>query len=107
MQVYFADVANVEHETSTRRLWSRDEVLLEGPQILLLLCWSLVGSVSELRRRVDPFEIHLLQRFPARVYEHRFSQGDDSLLDTWHSTLEDDKIVFHLTVSHKATHTMS
>ena len=67
---------------------SSSEVLLEGTEELLLLCESLVCTVSELGRGIDPFEVDLLERSSAGVDEHGFADGHDTLLDTWDAALE-------------------
>lgn len=38
---------------------------------------------------------------------HGFSEGDDSLLDTWDGTLEENEVVLDLTVSDKATQSVN
>lgn len=67
---------------------SSSKVLLEGTEELLLLCECLVGTVSELGRGIDPFEVDLLERSSAGVDEHGFADGHDTLLNTWNATLE-------------------
>lgn len=70
---------------------------------MLLLLWSLVGTVTEFRRSVDPFELDLLKRFSRGVCLHRFSERDHSLFDTGHRTLEQNKVILHLTIADEAT----
>jgi hypothetical protein len=81
---------------------SSSEVLLEGTEKLLLLCESLVCTVSELGRGVDPFEVDLLERSSAGVDEHGFSDSHDTLLDTWNAALEQQEVVLDLTIAYEA-----
>jgi hypothetical protein len=81
------------------------DVLLERTQEVVLLLRSLVCTVTELRRGVDPLQLNLLQGLSRGVNEHRLSECHDSLLDTRNRTLEDDKIILDLTISNKAAHT--
>ncbi len=46
-----------------------NQILLERTLELLLLGRRLEGTVAELRRGVDPFELHLLQRLSRGVGE--------------------------------------
>lgn len=80
---------------------SSSEVLLEGTDKLLLLCESLVCTVSEFRRGVDPFEVDLLERSSAGVDEHGFADSHDTLLDTWNAAFEQQEIVLDLTVAYE------
>jgi hypothetical protein len=80
---------------------SSSKVLLEGTEELLLLCESLVSTVSELGRGVDPFEVDLLERSSAGVDEHGFADGHDTLLDTWNAALEQQEVVLDLTVAYE------
>jgi hypothetical protein len=82
-------------------------ILLERTKEGVLLCGSLVCTVTKLRRRVDPLQLNLLQCLSRGVNEHRLSESHDPLLDTRNRTLEDDKVVLDLTISNKATHTAS
>jgi len=41
------------------------------------------------------------------MWEHGFSEGDDSLLDTWDGTLKEDKVVLDLTIADEATHSVA
>ena len=86
---------------------SRDgsQILLERAQELSLLRRGLVGSVTELGRSVDPFEVDLLQRFPAAVREHRLAEGHHSLLDAGNTALEHDEVVLDLAVADETTQT--
>ena len=72
----------------------------------MLFRWSLVSTVTELRRGIDPFEFNLLQCSSACVYEHGFAQGHDSLLHARATTFEEDEVVLDRTVANKTTHTM-
>jgi len=83
---------------------SNIKVFLEGTQELLLLLWSLVSTMAEFRRSVDPFQLNLLEGLSGCMWKHGLSQGDDSLLDTWHGTLEEDEVVLNLAVPHETTH---
>jgi len=89
---------------SRERNLSSSEVLLEGTEELLLLCESLVRTVSELGRGVDPFEVNLLERSPAGVDEHGFADGHDTLLDTWNAALEQQEVVLDLTIAYETAH---
>jgi hypothetical protein len=80
------------------------EVLLHHTLVLPLLCWGLVGTVSELGRGVDPLELDLLERPSAGVYEHGLAESHDALLDTRAVTLEENEVVLNLTVTDEATH---
>lgn len=60
--------------------------------------------MTELRRRIDPLEINLLQRTSLGMCEHRLSQRHDSLLDTWDAALYQHEIVLDLTIADEATH---
>lgn len=80
-------------------------VLLERTQESGLLCESLVGTVTELRGGIDPFEVDLFQCLSRGVDEHGLAESHDTLLDTRNGTLDDDEIVLDLTISDKATHT--
>lgn len=79
------------------------EVLLESALVLLLLRGRLEGTVTELGRRVDPFELHLLESLARRVDEHRLAKGHDPLLDTGDGALDHDEIVVDLAVTDEAT----
>jgi len=60
--------------------------------------------VAELGRGVDPLEVDLLEGLARRVAVHGLSESDDSLLDTWDGTLDQDEVVLDLTVSDETTH---
>lgn len=90
---------------ATTLLGSGLEVLLEDTLVLPLLRRRLVRTVTELRRRVDPLELHLFQRPPAGVNEHGLAQSNNALLDTGAVTLEQEKVILDLTVADEATHT--
>ena len=59
--------------------------------------------MTEFRRRVDPFELDLLEGLAGCMREHRLAKCHDSLLDTGNRSFEQDKVVFHLTVADEAT----
>ena len=80
------------------------QILLERTHDLLLLCWSLVGTMTKLRRCINPFKVDLLERATAGMYEHGLTKGHDSLFDTWDCTLEHDKVVVDLAITHETTH---
>jgi len=82
---------------------SSSEVLLEGTEELLLLRKSLVRAVTKFGRRVDPFEVDLLERTSSGVDEHGFAESHDSLLDTWNGAFKQDEVVLDLTVAHEAS----
>jgi len=84
-------------------LLSGSEVLLESALVLLLLRWRLEGTVTELGRRVDPFELHLLESLARRVDEHRLAEGHNPLLDTGDGALDHDKVVVDLAIADEAT----
>jgi hypothetical protein len=83
---------------------SSSEILLEGTEELLLLCKSLVSTVSELGRGVDPFEVDLLERSSAGVDEHGFADGHDTLLNTWDAAFEQQEVILDLTIAYEAAH---
>ena len=60
--------------------------------------------MTKLTRRVYPFQVHLLERLPARVREHGFSKRHDAFLDTRHRTLEDYEVVVDFAVADETTH---
>ena len=62
--------------------------------------------MPEFRGRIYPFKIHLLQRLPTCVDEHRFAEGDDSLFDARDGAFEDDEVVFYFAVADEASHTV-
>jgi hypothetical protein len=95
---------NMQSTTSTP-LSRGSQVLLEHTNHLPLLCRSLVHTVTELGRGVDPFELDLFQRSPARVREHGFAESHDSLLHTRARALEQDEIILDLTVADETTKT--
>jgi len=70
----------------------------------VLLGWGLVGTVTELGRSVDPFEVDLLRRPPVGLGEHGLAESHDTLLDTWNGTLEENKVVRDLAVTDETTH---
>jgi len=80
------------------------DVLLERTQESVLLCGSLVSTVTELRRGIDPFEVDLLQSLSRCVDEHGLAESHHTLLDTRNGTLNNDEIILDLTISDKATH---
>ena len=81
------------------------EILLESALELPLLLGRLERAMAELGRRVDPFELHLLQRLSRRVYEHRLAQRHDALLDARNGTLDHDEVVVDLAVADETTKT--
>jgi hypothetical protein len=81
------------------------DILLERAQEGVLLLRGLVRAVAELRRRVDPFQVDLLQGLPRCVHEHGLPEGHDPLLDTRDGALQDDEVVLDLAVSDEAAHT--
>lgn len=97
--------AKIRYKETQSSLRALDEILLERTLELLLLGRRLESTVTELRRGVDPFQLHLLQRLAGSVSEHGFSQGHDPLLDTGNRTLDHDEVVVDLTVSDEATQT--
>lgn len=82
------------------------DVLLERAEERVLLCGGLVCTVTELRRRVDPFQIDLLQCLARCVNEHRLAESHDTFLDAGDGTLEDDEVVLDLSVTDEASQTM-
>jgi len=80
------------------------DILLERTHKLSLLLWSLVCSVTKLRRGVNPFEIHFLQRFSGGMDEHGFSESHDTFLDTRGRTFEEKEVILNLTVADESTH---
>lgn len=52
------------------KLCSSRKVLLEGTQELSLFCRCLVSTMTELGRRIDPFELNLLEGFAGGMREH-------------------------------------
>jgi len=82
---------------------SSSKVLLESTKELLLLRRSLVRAVTEFGRRVNPFEVDLLECTSSSMDEHGFAESHNSLLDTWDGALEQDKVVLNLTVAHEAS----
>lgn len=91
-----------QHAKNLRR---RDEVLLESSQILSLLLGSLVRSVAEFGRSIDPLEVDLLESFAGCMCVERFAEGNDSLLDARDGALEKNKVILDFTVMDKATQT--
>lgn len=87
-------------------LRSRSEILLERTQELSLLLWSLVGTVTEFGRGVDPFEVDLLKGLARSVGVERFTESDDSLLDTRNGALEQDEVVLDLTIVDESSQTI-
>ena len=81
------------------------EVLLERTLEGLLLRRRLEGTVTELGRGVDPFQLDLLESLPRSVREQRLPQGDDSLLDTRDRALDHDEVVVDLAIPDEATQT--
>ena len=63
--------------------------------------------MAEFRGRIDPFEIDLLERFPACVDEHRFAEGHDSLFDAWDGAFEEDEVVLYFAIADEAAHSVS
>ena len=61
--------------------------------------------MTEFRSSVDPFEIDLFQRFPARMREHGFAEGHDSLLDARDRAFEENEVVLDFSVPDEAAHT--
>jgi hypothetical protein len=90
--------------THTTNLRSRGKILLERTQVLSLLCWCLVSTVTELGRGVDPFEVDLLQCSPACVREHGFAESHNSLLHPRNRALKQDEVILDLTISNETTH---
>ena len=88
-----------------KHLSSALEVLLEGTEVLLLLGRGLVGTVTELGRGIDPLEIDLLEGAAGGVHEHALAEGDDALLDTRDTALEEKEVVVDLAVADEATKT--
>ena len=86
---------------------SGSEVLLQSALVLLPLRGRLEGTVTELGRRVDPFELDLLERLARGVDEHRLAESHDPLLDTRDGTLDHDEVVLDLTIADEATHAVS
>lgn len=58
--------------------------------------------MTKLAAGVDPLQVDLFQRFTRGVWEQRFSEGHDPLLNAGYGTLEYDEVVLHFTVSDKA-----
>ena len=85
-------------------LRSLSSVLLERTEERVLLCGSLVSTVAELGRRVDPLQLDLLQGLARGVGVHRLAESHDALLDSRDGTLEDDEVVLDLSVADEATH---
>jgi len=81
------------------------DILLERPNRHLLLLRRLIRPMPEFRRRVDPFQIDLLQRFTTRMHKHRFAERDYSLLHARAGAFEDDEVVFHFAVADESAHT--
>jgi len=79
-------------------------ILLEGSKELGLLLAGLEATTAEFRRGIDPFEIDLLQSLSAGVVDESFSEGENSLLDTWARTLEHNEVVRDRTISDETTH---
>lgn len=81
------------------------QILLESTLELLLLGRRLESTVTELRRGVDPFQLHLLESLSRGVREQGLPQGHDSLLDTRDGSLDHDEVVVDLAISDEATQT--
>lgn len=60
--------------------------------------------MAELGRRVDPFELDLLQSPPARVGEHGLAERHNPLLHTRARALEEKEVILDLTIADEATH---
>lgn len=63
--------------------------------------------MTELGRRIDPFEVNFLEGFPTRVYEHGFSEGHNSLLDARDGAFEHDEVVLDFSVTNEAAHAVA
>ena len=62
------------------------------------------STYTELRRRVDELELHLLE-IPTRGVDHeRLADGDHTLLRARNRALEHEEVVLHDTVMGEATH---
>jgi len=81
------------------------QVLLQRANYLGLLSRGLVSSMSELGRCVDPFQFHLFVRTTARVHKHGFAEGNDTLLYTRNTALDEKEVVLDLSVADKSAKT--
>lgn len=69
----------------------------------MLLSWGLESTLTKLRSSVDPFKVGLLKGLSGGVDLEGLSKGDDSLLDTWDRTLDEEEVVLDLTISDETT----
>jgi len=60
--------------------------------------------VTELGRRIDPFQVDLLERFTLGVCDEGLAKGQHTLLGTDTAALEHDKVVLDFTVVGETTH---
>jgi len=77
--------------------------VLERTHELSLLFECLESSMAKLGRSVDELEFHLLQSISVGWIEEGLSEGQNSLLGSHDTSLEDEEIVVHLSVSHKTS----
>lgn len=83
-----------------------DQVLLERTQESALLGRSLVSTVTELGRGVDPLEVDLLGGLAADLRVEGLAESHDTLLNTGNGTLDNDEVVLDLTIADEATETV-
>jgi hypothetical protein len=81
----------------------RSNVLLERTQKLVLFVLGLEHTVTKLGGSVDPLEVDLLESLAGGVGEEGFSEGEDTLLDTWARALDENEVVLDLTISGETT----
>lgn len=62
--------------------------------------------MTEFGRGVDPFEVDLLKGLARSVGVERFTESDDSLLDTRNGALEQDEVVLDLTIVDESSQTI-
>ena len=68
--------------------------------VMITIC----NTYTELRRRVDELELHLLE-IPTRSVDHeRLADGDDTLLGAGDGALQHNEVVLDDTVMGEATH---
>lgn len=84
---------------------SGNQVLLERTQESTLLGGSLVSTVTELGRGIDPFEVDLLGGLAADLGVKGLAESHDSLLNTGNGTLDNDEVILDLTVADETTET--
>ena len=77
---------------------------LGGAHEVVLLLLGLEATVTNLGRRVDPFELDLLLSVARGLSQQGLAQSDHALLGADDGTLEHDVVLVHNTIVGEATH---